>query len=114
MSFSIGSIDPFKVETFQGFDYPETTTILVLLENAVGSSDNAVVQASGLPFREAQISGTLDGTDAAALRAIYEAQAAVAFVDDAATSYNVLVRGLSLTRIFVDLWTYSCSLLEVP
>lgn len=114
MSFSLGTIDPINVGSWEGFDYPETAVITQLLGDGA-STNNAVIQSTALPFREATIGGVIqDSNDLAALRGYYESKDLIAFTDDDSNNALVRVFDLVVTRIFISVWTYRCRLVAAP
>lgn len=113
MSISLGTIDPFNVQQWDGFDYPEYATITPLIGDGSSTTGNAVVQSSALTLKEATISGTLtNSTDLSDLRGYYQSKGEALFTDDASNTTVVRVFDLRISRVFINVWNYSCRLVE--
>lgn len=98
-----------------GFDRPGRLVITPLLDNGTFGPDNAVVQSSALGLSEARIEFTTDvDSDVATLRASKDALDEVTYVDEASTSWSVLIAELTTTRSGARLWDCSARLIVVP
>lgn len=113
--FKLGTIDPFNVQQFSGFDYPETAQVVALLGDGSSSAGNAVIQQSALTVRSASISGTLtNSTDLSDLRGYHSSKAEALWTDDTAATLTVRVFDLRISKVFANVWDYSCTLVESP
>jgi hypothetical protein len=114
-AFSLGTISPFNVQSWDGFDYPENAVVTALLGDGSASAGNAVIQQSALTVRESRISGTLtNSTDLSDLRGYYQSKGEVLWTDDVAATLTVRVFDLRISQVMPTVWDYSCTLIESP
>lgn len=114
MSLAIlGSIDPLNVlEPLDGFDRPQTSTMVMLLSDGT-SGDNEVMQQGSQPLRRANIRGrTRDPDVLTTLRGYYDSKDLVVFTDCDAVSTNVQVFELRTWRGYVGMLYYEMTLIE--
>lgn len=109
---SLGTVADLMDATFTGFDYPQNAQVVGLLAKD-SSGGNAVLQQSGLGFRQATLALWAEDADMATIRGYYETREAITFTDfDGATS---TVRLLDFTRSLKleGLWDVTVTMLEI-
>lgn len=106
--FALGVIDPLLVVDFSGFDIPNyVQPVRILSDGSLGPHE--VLQSSGVPARTAQITGMLDASDCAQLRAYDQTKESVTFYDGSMNPYTVRVLDLA-TKDYVEWWTFTATL----
>lgn len=110
--FSIaGTVDPLGVETFDGFDLPQTTSRVLVLSDGT-SAKNEVLQQGTLPLLTAQVSGTLlEPEHVATLRAAYATKEVGVFTDGNGNATSVRVYEFRATDE-TDWWPFAMTLVE--
>jgi hypothetical protein len=109
--FSLGTIDPLLVDSYDGFAKPTFVQRVRLLSSG-GDGPHEVIQSSGIPFPTAVIAGTLtESADCAALRDYDLSKELVTFTDGAGATYSVRVLELSI-RDETDYWTFGATLID--
>lgn len=109
--FLLGSVDPLLVEVFEGFDRPQTATLVGLLSNGTSIRD-AVLQQGETPFLQAQLTGVLtEAAHLAAMRAYYLSKEPVTFTDGNGNQTDVRVFEFRHTDL-TDWWTFQATLIE--
>lgn len=108
--FALGSIDPLLVDAggFSGFDIPDYLQVTrILSDGSLGPHE--VIQSSGVPARQAQISGTLTAEDCLFIRRYDQSKEIISFYDGNDNVYNVRVLQLD-TKDYTGWWTFSATL----
>jgi len=113
MAYSIGTIDPLNVTSYDGFDLPSDATVVRLLSDGT-TTHNAVVQSSGSSLPEARIVGiTTTEADIIALRAYRLSHELVTFSATGESDRTVLVLEFSARQDKMDgVWDWSATLVE--
>lgn len=109
--FALGSIDPLLVETFSGFDRPNTGQLVTLLSDGSASIDT-VLQQGARAARQASLTGTItEQADLDALLGYYDSRETVLFIDGRGAGVNVRVFELA-HEDFTHWWTFAVTLVE--
>lgn len=88
-----GTVDPLPVAEggFDGFDLPQTSSLVMLLSDGT-STKNQLLQQGSLPLLMAQVTGTLlNAADVAILRAAYATKEPGLFTDGNGNATNVRI-----------------------
>jgi hypothetical protein len=109
--FALGSIDPLLVDAdgFSGFDLPSYIQAVRLLSDGSSLGPHEVLQSSGVPARQATITGVLTAADCLFLRRYDQSKEIVTFYDGNGNPYDVRVLALT-TKDYTDWWTFSATL----
>lgn len=114
--FSLGSVTPFLVQDWEGFDYPETAKVSPLLAAVAGSVGNALIQSPSYGYREATITGTIvSSSHLSTLAGYYTAKSAQTFTDDTGATFTVRVFEFTHHRVNLQsttVWTFKMRLVE--
>lgn len=96
---ALGGVTDLVDQAYSGFDYPANRTMLALLENAVGSSGNVVIQEASLPYRQANLSVLVESyADWELLRDLKDAGDPVDFTDNRGLERSVLIYSMSSSQ----------------
>lgn len=108
--FTLGAIDPFYVEKFGGFNRPRFVSVVNLLGDG-GAGPDQVLQSSGIPMRQATVTGWLTKQDDVdTIRGYDDSKEVVAFVDGNGNSTMVVLLELD-TIDLTDRWTFTMTLI---
>jgi len=107
-----GTVSPLGVETFDGFDLPQTSTLVPILSDG-SSTGNQVLQQGATPFLQAQVAGWLiEPEHVATLRAAYASKEAGTFTDGNGNSLDVRIFDLPPIKDRTDWWEWTMTLIE--
>lgn len=111
--FTLSSIDPLWVITFDGFDLPDDISTVGILGNGT-SAFNAVLQSAGTGLPEASITGiSFEASEIASLQALRQSEAHVSFYEPLG-SHNVVLRTFRVSQNAGGPWPWSMMLVELP
>lgn len=113
LPFSLGALERLLVETYDGFDRPNTAELVGLISDGTGSGTDQVLQQGSLPYRQAAVTGTLtEAADVVLARGYYDSREVVVFTDGDGEVHQVRLLEFS-ARAFTGWWTFAMQLLEV-
>jgi hypothetical protein len=95
------------------FMAPGRRTSLPLLENAVGSTGNEVIQEGGMGFRRGRLSFTAVRANRDLIRGYDEASTEVTFTDEDGSTCTVLVDSAQADWVFDELWHVEVVLIQL-
>ena len=106
---------PIMQTSTSGFARPSRVVQTPLLDDGTDADDQVVLQSSAKGIREAQIAFvTDDDDDVADLRDMKDSLVSGTYVDEAGTSWTVILAELTTTRSGHDLWDCTARLLVPP
>lgn len=112
LPFTLEAVADFLVDTYDGFDRPNTAQLVSLLGDGTSSGNDQVLQEGSSPFRQATITGTLvSSADIALVRGYYDSREELTFVDGDGEEHGVRILEFS-SRAFTGYWTFAMQLLE--
>ena len=111
--FTLGTFDMDNVQAYDGFDRPNTATLVqVLSDGSDPSEPTQILQEGGVPMPQATIRGlTYDPADIVYLRQIRDSREYVQFTDCDGLSANVRVFDLTTERGSVGRRYYNLTLI---
>lgn len=90
-AYSIATIDPLVVLTFEGFNLPDDIAVVPILSDG-SSTHNAVLQSSGTGLPQANVIGvSFTLAEVASLRALRQAETPIGFVEPEGTHTVVIL-----------------------
>jgi hypothetical protein len=112
LPFTLGDVTLFLVDTYDGFDRPNTAQLVSLLGDGSGSGNDQVLQQSNSPYRQTTLTGTLTSlADVTLVRDYYDSREELPFVDGDGGIHTVRILEFT-ARAFTGWWTFAMQLLE--
>lgn len=111
LPFTLGGVTLFLVDTYDGFDRPNSAQLVGLLGDGSTGGDQ-VLQEGNSPFRQATLTGTLvSSADIALVRGYYDSREQLIFTDGDGVDHSVRILEFS-SRAFTEYWTFAMQLFE--
>lgn len=112
LPFALEDVTLFLVDTYDGFDRPNTAQLVGLLGDGTGSGNDQVLQQGSSPYRQATLTGTLTSlADVTLVRGYYDSREELTFTDGDGESHGVRVLEFN-ARAFTGWWSFTMQLLE--
>jgi hypothetical protein len=112
LPFTLEDVTLFLVDTYDGFDRPNTLQLVSLLGDGTRTGNDQVLQEGSSPFRQATLTGTIvSSADIALLRGYYDSREELTFVDGDGEEHGVRILELT-ARAFTGWWSFAMQLIE--
>lgn len=110
---SLGTEELWETD-WSGWAYPARREFLTLLENAVGSTGNVIIQEGSLTRRRGTLKLTAQTrAQRDLIRGYDEAASVVAFTDEDGSVCTVLVNNFGSSWLMGDLWSVDVELIQL-
>jgi hypothetical protein len=112
LPFTLEAVSEFLVDTYDGFDRPNTAQLVDLLGDGSGSGNDQVLQQGNSPYLQATITGTLTSlADVTLVRGYYDSRDELTFTDGDGEAHGVRILEFA-ARAFTGWWTFTMQLVE--